>query len=165
MEPEKTVPELRCSFCDKPQSEVIKLISGQSGIAICNECVDLCNDIIAEECNEAITEEYAARAEKAEQGDPKFFCSFCGSGLSPIEKSEWVAANRRASICDRCILRRFLAIEYFEGPWKRRLLTGYTHNPFRRESRLLRFAVVALGTFGLLACLSLSLYWITNWIL
>lgn len=40
---------LHCSFCNKTQHEVDKLIAGPSGVYICNECVDLCNDIIQEE--------------------------------------------------------------------------------------------------------------------
>src|SRR3990167_2862354 len=39
---------LHCSFCGKSQHEVRKLIAGPS-VFICNECVDLCNDIIREE--------------------------------------------------------------------------------------------------------------------
>ena len=39
---------LRCSFCGRDQSEVDKLISGPS-VYICNECVALCNEILAEE--------------------------------------------------------------------------------------------------------------------
>ncbi|MCY4016576.1 MAG: ATP-dependent Clp protease ATP-binding subunit ClpX [Gammaproteobacteria bacterium] len=39
---------LNCSFCGKSQHEVRKLIAGPS-VYICNECVDLCNDIIREE--------------------------------------------------------------------------------------------------------------------
>ncbi len=39
---------LKCSFCGKGQEEVRKLIAGPS-VFICNECVDLCNEIIAEE--------------------------------------------------------------------------------------------------------------------
>ena len=38
---------LHCSFCGKNQDEVKKLIAGPS-VYICNECVDLCNDIIEE---------------------------------------------------------------------------------------------------------------------
>lgn len=37
--------ELRCSFCGKPQSQVKRLISG-SGVYICNECIELCQDIL-----------------------------------------------------------------------------------------------------------------------
>ena len=39
---------LYCSFCGKSQHEVRKLIAGPS-VFICDECVDLCNDIISEE--------------------------------------------------------------------------------------------------------------------
>ena len=39
---------LLCSFCGKNQTEVKKLIAGPS-VFICDECVDLCNDIIVEE--------------------------------------------------------------------------------------------------------------------
>ena len=39
---------LYCSFCFKSQREVIRLIAGPGGIFICDECVELCNGIIAE---------------------------------------------------------------------------------------------------------------------
>lgn len=44
--------KLYCSFCGKSQDEVRKLIAGPS-VFICDECVDLCNDIITEEIQEA----------------------------------------------------------------------------------------------------------------
>jgi ATP-dependent Clp protease ATP-binding subunit ClpX len=40
---------LRCSFCGKSQKEVKKLVAGPAGVYICEECIGLCNDIIAEE--------------------------------------------------------------------------------------------------------------------
>lgn len=46
---------LYCSFCGKSQHEVRKLIAGPS-VFICDECVDLCNDIISEEVQEADSE-------------------------------------------------------------------------------------------------------------
>jgi len=45
---EKPKALLRCSFCGKDRDEVKKLIAGPT-VYICDECVDLCNDIIAEE--------------------------------------------------------------------------------------------------------------------
>ena len=39
---------LYCSFCGKSQHEVRKLIAGPS-VFVCNECVELCNDIMREE--------------------------------------------------------------------------------------------------------------------
>ncbi|MBM4335438.1 MAG: ATP-dependent Clp protease ATP-binding subunit ClpX [Deltaproteobacteria bacterium] len=41
---------LACSFCGKSQKEVKKLIAGPT-VYICDECIELCNDIIAEETN------------------------------------------------------------------------------------------------------------------
>lgn len=39
----------RCSFCGKPQEQVRKLIAGPNGAYICDECVDICAEIIEEE--------------------------------------------------------------------------------------------------------------------
>ena len=40
--------DLKCSFCGKTQKQVIKLIAGP-GVYICDQCIDLCNQIIEEE--------------------------------------------------------------------------------------------------------------------
>jgi len=40
--------DLRCSFCGKSQDEVKKLIAGPT-VYICDECIELCNDIMVEE--------------------------------------------------------------------------------------------------------------------
>ena len=46
---------LHCSFCGKGQKEVKKLIAGP-GVYICDECIDLCTDIISEEQAKTIKE-------------------------------------------------------------------------------------------------------------
>ena len=51
---------LYCSFCGKSQHEVRKLIAGPS-VFICDECVELCNDIIREEVSEAAQSGEAAK--------------------------------------------------------------------------------------------------------
>src|SRR5213083_2615386 len=43
---------LKCSFCGKSQKQVKKLIAGP-GVYICDECIDLCNEIIEEELTES----------------------------------------------------------------------------------------------------------------
>lgn len=43
---------VRCSFCNKTQDQVRKLIAGPAGVYICDECVDICADIIDEEYDE-----------------------------------------------------------------------------------------------------------------
>lgn len=40
---------IRCSFCNKTQAQVRKMIAGPEGIYICDECVDVCSEIIEEE--------------------------------------------------------------------------------------------------------------------
>jgi len=44
---------LKCSFCGKSQKQVKKLIAGP-GVYICDECIDLCNEIIEEELGESV---------------------------------------------------------------------------------------------------------------
>ncbi len=44
--------DIRCSFCGKSQRSAKKLISGPNGIYICDECIDICSDIIDDELGE-----------------------------------------------------------------------------------------------------------------
>ena len=53
--------DVRCSFCGKTQSQVRKLIAGPNGVYICDECIDICEDILEEELGdleEDISAEY-----------------------------------------------------------------------------------------------------------
>ena len=49
--------DIRCSFCNKTQSQVRKLIAGPAGVYICDECVDICADILEEELEDEEVEE------------------------------------------------------------------------------------------------------------
>jgi len=60
---------LYCSFCGKSQHEVRKLIAGPS-VFICDECIDLCNDIIREEAAPDTT----AKAAKSDLPSPHEIC-------------------------------------------------------------------------------------------
>ena len=44
---------LRCSFCGKSQNEVQKLIAGSEAY-ICNKCIDICNEIIADDQQQSL---------------------------------------------------------------------------------------------------------------
>ncbi len=44
--------DVRCSFCKKSQNQVRKLIAGPEGVYICDECIDICQDILEEELDE-----------------------------------------------------------------------------------------------------------------
>ncbi|MEK7385902.1 MAG: ATP-dependent Clp protease ATP-binding subunit ClpX, partial [candidate division NC10 bacterium] len=56
---------LKCSFCGKSQNDVRKLIAGPT-VYICDECIDLCNDIIAEEWEEEKSRELRSLPKPAE---------------------------------------------------------------------------------------------------
>ncbi len=60
---------LYCSFCGKSQHEVKKLIAGPS-VFICDECIDLCNDIIRDE----ISSEQSGKGARGDLPSPKEIC-------------------------------------------------------------------------------------------
>lgn len=45
----KTFEKIRCSFCNKTEDQVRKLIAGPGGVYICDECIDVCTEILDEE--------------------------------------------------------------------------------------------------------------------
>lgn len=47
--PGRTDDKIRCSFCGKTQDQVRKLIAGSNNVFICDECIDLCGEILEEE--------------------------------------------------------------------------------------------------------------------
>ena len=50
--PNRTDDRVRCSFCGKTQDQVKKLIAGSNNVFICDECIDLCAEILEEEFDE-----------------------------------------------------------------------------------------------------------------
>lgn len=50
----QTVTKLACDFCEKSQDDVAQLIAGPRNVCICNECVGVSNEIIAEQKAKAI---------------------------------------------------------------------------------------------------------------
>jgi len=53
---DKNKPLLECSFCEKTQNEVKKLVAGSKGY-ICDECIKLCNDVIKDEIQVSFSNE------------------------------------------------------------------------------------------------------------
>lgn len=50
---------IRCSFCGKDRSEVSKLVAGPAGTNICDECVEVCSDIIYEDEQAELAQEFS----------------------------------------------------------------------------------------------------------
>ena len=57
--PGRVDEKIRCSFCGKTQDQVRKLIAGNNNLLICDECIDLCSEILEEELPD---EEHAAES-------------------------------------------------------------------------------------------------------
>ena len=108
---EKMDRHLRCSFCGKSRDEVRKLIAGPT-VYICDECVNLCNDIIAEDWEEA-KEEISSKLKKPAKSNiilismssgrigPKKFSpspfTIITSAFRPRKKTSTMSNSRRAT--------------------------------------------------------------------
>ena len=89
---------LACSFCGKDQNEVAKLVAGPT-IYICNECVDLCNDIIAEEVeHESDAAKNSAAGKK--QTNRERLCGVC---MEPRDTDELIFLPHAAYMCAGCL--------------------------------------------------------------
>lgn len=58
--------QIRCSFCGKPESMVRKMISGPNGIYICDECVEICSEIVDEDLGYENDEEFNGKNDEEE---------------------------------------------------------------------------------------------------
>lgn len=59
--------KVRCSFCNKSEDQVRKLISGPDGVYICDECIEICSEIVEDELEEEYLEEEGINLLKPEE--------------------------------------------------------------------------------------------------
>jgi ATP-dependent protease Clp ATPase subunit len=90
-------PKLVCSFCKKDQDQVRKLIAGPS-VYICDECVDLCNDILEGDC-----EHETPAGEAPQQGTVFNRDARCALCHLPKPSEELLAVLDRGFICLVCL--------------------------------------------------------------
>ena len=83
-----------CSFCSKTVDEVRKLITGPQ-VSICDECVDLCNDIIAEDSS-------ATEGATVETRTTTFpvICVVCRLAAEPLG---YIEVPSRGVLCNACV--------------------------------------------------------------
>lgn len=91
---------LRCSFCGKGQNEVSKLIAGPA-VYICNECIEICNEIIADD---QMIKTPPTSHENSEPSKVMVVsivgCSFC---KTPTPLTECVLILERGKLCPACL--------------------------------------------------------------
>ena len=89
---------LRCSFCGKAQSEVRKLIAGPT-VFICDECVDVCRDIIADDMHANDVEPPLPLPKGALHGPP-VQCALCSTF---VPSSDVIPIPHRGVVCLGCV--------------------------------------------------------------
>lgn len=99
---------LACSFCGKSQREVKKLIAGPT-VYICDECIDLCNDIIAEE--NLRREQHRMRAEIPKPRDIKVILDEYVIGQERAKKILSVAVHNHYKRIDSHIVARDVELQ------------------------------------------------------
>jgi hypothetical protein len=105
-ETESSVAKIpRCSFCSKTEHDVRKLIAGPT-VYICDECIDLCNDILAEESDQKRqTQEAQSDTTVPEQTPRAPFISLLACILCrlPKEAEDMTYIPDRGLICGVCL--------------------------------------------------------------
>lgn len=108
---------LCCSFCTKSQFDVSKLVAGP-GVYICNECVDLCNQIIAEELKRKAASGSSDASRPAESPMPPSIKAW--EGLTDEDLlAEMVRAHAAHQNVDRAVARHVTALRARGITWAR----------------------------------------------
>jgi hypothetical protein len=99
-----TGPLLRCSFCNKSQREVAKIVAGPR-VNICSECVEICRDVLDRDVKNAFGPdpgpEAVQRGEDLISGKNAIRCALC-SAIRPL--SESIQVPFRGWLCKPCAL-------------------------------------------------------------
>ena len=92
--------KVRCSFCGKSQQQVRKLIAGPNGAYICDECVEICAEIIDEELEEAGPREHKGGAPDFEINllTPEEMKAMSVDGLRRLARELEIPSMTRAEI-------------------------------------------------------------------
>lgn len=120
---------LRCSFCGKRREQVINLIAG-AGVSICNECVDLCNDILTRD----------VRVEETPEGDDSTW-----GKLKTLPKPREIAEVLNSYVIGQDRAKRALSVAVYNH-YKR--LAIIENGPSRDGVELEKSNILLLGPTG-----------------
>ena len=109
-------PTLSCSFCTKDKDSVAKLVAGP-GVYICNECIDLCNQIISQELGPQ-GDRPTRRGRSPKSKDPTTIKAW--EGLSDEDLlGEMVRAHAAHQNVDRAVAHHVAALRVRGVSWAR----------------------------------------------
>ena len=89
------VETMRCSFCNRVQSDVHTLITGPAA-NICDDCVDTCVDMLADEPEDDAAEDSVA----ADTTGAVLECALCGAS---VYSGEATLVSNRGALCPGCV--------------------------------------------------------------
>jgi hypothetical protein len=107
--------KLSCSFCNKTQDDVRKLIAGPT-VFICDECVQVCVDIIADDARvqQATAEQVARVVQETPRWSATARCALC---RMPVVVEEALSVENRGLLCRACVAAiQAAAAQAEEGP-------------------------------------------------
>ena len=90
-----------CSFCGMTEEEIRLLLPGPPSVNICNECLDLCNNMLAEEQLWKDELRHLALGRELHVEEQRCTCSFCGKS----QDGRNLIAGSTAYICGECVRR------------------------------------------------------------
>jgi hypothetical protein len=97
-----TGPLMRCSFCNKSQRDVAKMVAGPT-VNICSECVSICVSILEGEIRQGLPPEPSGeavqRGEELISGNRAMRCALC-SAIRPLAES--VPVFKKGWLCRSC---------------------------------------------------------------
>jgi hypothetical protein len=108
---------LYCSFCGKSQHDVAKLIAGPPPVLICDECVDICNDVVEPDDDKELFRLMKADEESGRRAYPVLL--ELARGMPTEELAHYVERGRKGVERNRAVLRdieRRLAMRSGEVP-------------------------------------------------
>jgi hypothetical protein len=94
--PPDTQPILNCSFCNKSQRQVKKLVAGPK-VNICDECVDICLDIISEDRKDGTS------SDPQDPSWPSAAVAPCALCCLPTSEVESLVVHERGVLCPGCL--------------------------------------------------------------
>ena len=126
---------LSCSFCGKHQNEVQKLIHGQGGVLICDDCIDRVHTVLAATHKTVSTP--IATIQYVSDENREVRCSFCTKRRYKVQS---MAAVGKARICNRCLE----GCDYLAH--RRDTLWLAQHHPAGRKKRIMSLAASVADT-------------------
>ena len=91
--------KVRCSFCNKSEDQVRKLIAGPDGVYICDECIEICDEILEEELEDEFNMTVDEEINLLKPEEIKAFLDDYVIGQDEAKKALSVGTCKKSHVC------------------------------------------------------------------